>query len=157
VVVLAAALSTVLALALVTAESASAATRGSVTFTAYSNHENATTYPVIAHGVIHARGVDHVLSNRRDRFVFPRGALLVRHRSTSSHGSFDSVTCTGHFTDRGIWHITGGTRAYAGARGVGTYVARGVIVTRVSSTGLCLERPKLFQLTIRAPGTIRIP
>ena len=52
-------------LALVAAPSASAAREGQQSFLMLSNDIAARTYPVIAKGVVHAQGVDHVINNHR--------------------------------------------------------------------------------------------
>jgi hypothetical protein len=44
---------------------------------------------VIGNGPIHAQGKDVQISNNRDRFVFPKGSLLIWHKAKTSHQSFD--------------------------------------------------------------------
>lgn len=79
--------------------------------------------PIAANGVIHAKGKDVTLKGSRDRFEFPRGNVLIRHRVTkgSQHQSFDKATCLFTYTERGTWKAVRGTRAYADVSGGGHY------------------------------------
>lgn len=81
--------------------------------------------PVIGTGPIHAAGTDVQVNDTRDRFVFPKGAVKIRHKAKASHESFDPKTCLGTFTERGVYKVTGGTRAYSHATGHGTYNVKG--------------------------------
>jgi hypothetical protein len=83
---------------------------------------------VAAAGPIHALGRDTRLSNTKDRFSFPRGALLIGHHRTSGQQTFDRTTCTGQFTEQGIYRVLSGTGAYAHAVGHGTYSVRAIVI-----------------------------
>ena len=104
---------------------------------------------VIARGPIHAQGKDVVVNDSRDRFVFPKGALIIRHHATGHHDSFDKVTCYGRHTETGTYTILGGTRAYAHASGHGTYHLLVQFVVCSQS-----NPPRVFQLQINASGPI---
>lgn len=92
---------------------------------------------VTASGVIDARGRDvpgretfedgpgGTFSFRftRDRFVFPNGTLFVNGSGTGRE-RIDEDTCAGSVSGRGRWTVTGGTGAYQGARGSGTFTFR---------------------------------
>lgn len=148
-----------LGLVVASASAASAATIGPQSFTGLSISPTSGTNPVAANGVIHAGGTDRVINTTTDVFTFPRGALLVRHHPATTRQTLDPVTCFGQFTERGIWNVPAGTRAYLGARGRGSYVARGVFVTARSPLGRCLPNvpPVLYQLSIQATGALRLP
>jgi hypothetical protein len=107
--------------------------------------------PVVAFGPIHAKGVDHPVSDTKDVFRFPAGSLSVTHMRTSSRNASDPVTCLFTFVERGTYRITGGTRAYAHASGQGRY--------RLTATGIgCKQNaPQVFTLTIRARGPLNLP
>ena len=81
---------------------------------------------ISATGPIHARGTDTVLSSTRDVFTFPKGSLSVTHHMNkkSVRNSYDPVTCTFRYTERGTYRVTGGTGSYAHARGHGRYAVR---------------------------------
>ena len=60
---------------------------GRVHFIGLSNNPNSNSGdPVIALGVIHARGVDKVINNHTDRFVFPKGVVVVKHHRKGQGG-----------------------------------------------------------------------
>jgi hypothetical protein len=129
---------------------AQARDRGAQSFTIVSNDPEAATPAVFADGVIDARGVDVVINDNRDRFVFARGAIVVTHRATFNRERCNRDNGLGHFTERGTYRIVNGTRAYEGASGRGTYVVRGTFADcRLNAA------PALFQLTIQADGRIR--
>ena len=113
--------------------------------------------PLVAFGPIHANGHDTVLGPRLDRFVFPDGNLVIRHRPLRTPVErFDPVTCHFKFVEVGRWHVTHGTRAYAEAAGRGEYrvVAEGI--NRKDTQGQCTEnRPPLtFYVKIQAVGSL---
>lgn len=105
--------------------------------------------PIAAFGPIHARGVDVVTGEFRDRFEFPDGNLVIRHRPRegSAQESFDEETCYFRFSERGRWWVVRGTGAYADASGGGRYRALGEGFG-CSET----EPPEVFYLKIRAQG-----
>ena len=86
-----------------------------------------------------------------DRFVFRNGSVKVRHHATSTHQRHDRVTCYGTFTQIGRYRVVGGTGAYAGASGHGSFVVRARFV------GCSQHRaPRLFQLVLRARGPLHL-
>ena len=107
---------------------------------------------IIAKGPIHAHGRDVVVNQHVDRFVFPKGSITIKHRNTTGQRQrFDPVTCYGTFYQRGVYRVTGGTGAYAGARGHGRFVVRG-------ATFGCRQHkpPRIFQLRLNAAGPLRV-
>ena len=123
-------------------------------FLLLSNDPSDTATPVIiATGPIHAKGTDTVVSDTRDTFKFPHGTLSIEHhaKKKSVKDSFDAVTCYFTHTERGTYKVTGGTRAYANARGHGHYSLR------VSGVG-CDQNapPEVFILVIRASGPLHL-
>jgi hypothetical protein len=120
-------------------------------FLLISTDPNATDLPVLAFGPIHARGVDHVVSDTEDVFEFPDGNLSVTHTPTTSHDYSDPVTCLSTYKERGSYEITGGTGAYADASGHGHY--------RVSVKAIGCDQnaaPEVFTLTINAKGPLHL-
>lgn len=107
--------------------------------------------PIAATGPIHARGTDVVIGRVRDRFEFPDGNVVIKHKPTrgTSSESFDPVTCLFTFTERGTWKTIDGTGAYSDVRGHGRY--------RVLGQGFgCNQNrpPKVFILRIVAKGPL---
>src|SRR6476469_320669 len=106
---------------------------------------------VLGFGAIHARGKDRVISNHKDRFVFPKGSVVVVHQRAGHHATHDAKTC--YFTEHefGTFKVTSGTGAYAGATGSGKYRAQFVAVGCHQN-----KPPSLFMLTIKAAGSITL-
>jgi hypothetical protein len=107
---------------------------------------------VVGHGPIHAHGKDVVVNGHIDRFVFPNGSIRIRHRnSTGTNQHYDPVTCYGSFHQSGVYRVTGGTGAYSGAHGYGTFSVHG-------STFGCSENkpPRIFELILHASGPLHI-
>jgi hypothetical protein len=121
-------------------------------FLLISTDPSATTdFPVLAFGPIHARGVDHVVSDTKDVFEFPDGNLSVTHTPTTSHDYSDPVTCLFTHTERGTYEITGGTGAYDDASGHGHY--------RLSVKGIGCDQnaaPEVLVVTVNAKGPLHL-
>ena len=79
--------------------------------------------PIAATGPIHAKGKDVVIDDTKDRFKFPDGNVVIKHKPDKggSAESFDPVTCLFTFTEHGTWKTVSGTGAYADVQGSGTY------------------------------------
>ena len=92
-----------------------------------------------------------MISDFKDRFKFPDGNVVIKHKPKkgSCKESFDPVTCLFTFTERGTWKTVKGTGAYADVQGSGTY--------RVLGQGFgCDENkpPEVFILRIVAKGPL---
>jgi hypothetical protein len=109
--------------------------------------------PIAANGVIHARGTDIVLSEFKDRFEFPDGNVVIKHRpkAGSMVESFDPVTCLFTFRERGSWQAVSGSGAYGDVRGHGRYRALGQGFG-CSET----EPPEVFFIRIVARGSLSL-
>lgn len=77
--------------------------------------------PISATGPIHDHGKDIPVSNGKDRFSFPKGAIVVAHKPAKTSQSFDPVSCTFRFTQQGTYMVLSGTGAYAHVHGSGTF------------------------------------
>lgn len=107
---------------------------------------------IAAMGPIHAKGTDVVVNNRTDRFEFPDGNLIIKHKVKKHSGvqSSDPVACLFTFREKGTWKVgEGSTGAYANATGSGRYSVLGQGIG-------CDETkpPEVFYFTIRAGGTL---
>ena len=106
---------------------------------------------IAATGAIHAQGNDVVTGNLTDRFEFPDGNVLIRHKPEKGSNSetFDPVTCLFTFTEKGTWKTTGGSGAYDNVQGSGTY--------KVVGEGFGCEEneaPDAFYVKIVAKGDL---
>ena len=114
--------------------------------------------PIVAFGAIHANGHNTVLGPRRDRFVFPDGNVVIRHRPRRTPVErFDPVTCYFKFVEVGRWRVSRGTRDYADAAGRGRYRVVVEGISRKNAQGQCRQNalPRDFYVRIRAVGHLR--
>lgn len=114
-----------------------------------------STSSVIARGVFTAGGVDHT-GNKVDRLVFPKGSFKVRHTGPAKQ-TLNRKTCLLTVTGHGTYKISGGTGAYAGIRGHGTYTLS-VLAIFPKSGGKCstTKAPTTFQQIIKASGPVSL-
>ena len=107
--------------------------------------------PIAANGPIHAHGTDVVISDSKDRFKFPDGNVIIKHKpdKNGSAESFDPITCLFTFSEHGTWKAVSGTGAYVAVQGSGTYRVLG------QSFG-CDENkpPEVFSLRIAGKGPL---
>jgi hypothetical protein len=76
--------------------------------------------------------------------------------------SFDPTSCTAQATGTGTWTITGGTGAYAGATGSGSFADRGTLVGARDRNGACQGpdsgvEPKIAASILRGTGSASLP
>jgi len=104
---------------------------------------------MVGFGAIHAKGTDKQINGHTDRFVFPQGSVLVRHKRVGGASTFDKHNCFGTFAEHGSWTAVSGTGAYASVSGGGTY--------RVAAKFIGCSRhqpPNPFELQINAVGNL---
>lgn len=109
--------------------------------------------PIAANGTIHARGTDIVLSEFKDRFEFPDGNVVIKHRPKAGSvvESFDPVTCLFTFRERGTWNAVQGSGAYEDVSGGGRYQALGQGFGCSES-----EPPEVFFVRVVARGALSL-
>ena len=95
------------------------AVSGTENFQAISS-ATASTRSVIASGVFTKGGVDHV-GNKVDTFVFSNGRFKVAHSKGTGRPTLNPKTCLFSATIHGTIALSGGTGAYKGISGKGTY------------------------------------
>jgi hypothetical protein len=136
---------------LATSSSASAAHRSSTErVIGFQNNPNRNGFAVIiAKGPIHARGRDKVIDGRHDLFIFPKGKLLVTHKTTAHHQTYDKKTCYGTFTQAGTYTIKG-QGGYMGARGHGKFTVHASVVGCHTKGAKTI----IFQLQLHARGPL---
>ncbi len=73
--------------------------------------------------------------------MFPNVTITVaRTDNPGGTGDFNPVACVGHFTNTGTYVLTGGTGAYLGISGGGTYSTWGTVISAYASSG-CGKTP----------------
>jgi hypothetical protein len=121
---------------------------------------------VILTGLVNARGTDETIEQHPhpdgsetdvDVFTLPGGTLTVEDTDPGGIFDFNPMTCVATIgTNGGVFSIKGGTGAYAGASGSGTFSAKGVVVfDRIP--GGCSEEPRSFTAIVTGTGTLNLP
>lgn len=128
---------------------AGARASGTEHLVALTNNPNAHVLTLVGKGPIHAAGKDVQLSSTKDRFKFPNGSLLIKHKPKKHHQTMDKKTCLFTFTEHGTYKVVSGTGAYKNASGHGHYVAS-VIGVGCSQS----KPPNPFQQKIVATGPL---
>lgn len=106
---------------------------------------------LVAAGPIAANGTAIPLDDTHDTFSLPAGTLAVTHKPTSSKDTYDKATCVDTYTETGTYVVTGGTKAYAHAKGSGTY--RALVIVQGCDPD---KPPTSFVLVIEAQGPLKI-
>ena len=119
---------------------------------------------VAASGVVNAVGTDQFAPSQpgdpanvdRDTFIFPDGTL-----SSEVTKQVDEVTptgpCTVALTMAGTFQITGGTGAYQGAQGAGTFSQHGIGVGAPLPGGGCSHDQGTYYIWGTDRGTLTLP
>ena len=133
-----------------------AAVAGTENFQAMST--SATGAPkVIASGVFTQAGVDHEGSHNTGTFVFPNGTITVKHSPGTGTQTFNPKTCLLQVNLHGTYKLLGGTGAYQGISGSGTYKLS-ILSIGAKSGGTCtrIKPPVAFQQLIQASGPVTL-
>ena len=123
------------------------------------------TPTVIASGVIDGKGYQQLISQRpgsepntieaTSEFVFPEGSVSVVFTATFD-SRFIAPACTGINKVTGNWMITGGTGAYTGATGEGTFSGHNILSGQKTPDG-CPGQPDRLVSNLRGLGTVTVP
>jgi hypothetical protein len=132
------------------------AASGTEQFQVMTTSATAPTSSIIARGVFTAGGVDHS-GNKVDTVVFPNGTFKIAHGKGTGTQHFNTKTCLLTIAQKGSYTLSGGTGAYAGISGSGTYHFSALAVAPRSG-GVCSKSapPAAFQQVIRASGPVKI-
>lgn len=116
--------------------------QGTITIDVTSNDPGVATFT----GAISGTGVDittsDAISGRSavthdfDALVLDNGTIQVKDTGRDT-GTFDPTTCTGTIGEEGTFTIVGGTGAYEGIKGHGTFSVAGEIVFAPDGNGGC--------------------
>ena len=91
-------------------------------------------------------------------FQFDDGSFNVSHPATSDDFTFNPTTCVGRDRFTGTYSLSGGTGAYAGISGSGTYRGWAIFVAERNPDGSCSEDEAVFSgFFVRATGTTTRP
>lgn len=104
---------------------------------------------LVAAGPLSATGTVVAISNHKDHFLFPNGAVTTRHTKVTSRSTYDSRTCTYEFSESGTYVVGGGTGAYAHTTGSGSYTLHGVVQNCDPS-----QLPTAFAIVVQAHGPL---
>ena len=117
---------------------------------------------VTASGAITARGTDIAMGDEedpdtgtltlKDEFAFSDGSLFVTATGRIDF-SFNPQSCVRSNTFDGTYEITGGTGAYAGVSGGGSYSGRLVFIERAPGSG-CSDDAGHGHLVVRYAGHV---
>lgn len=131
---------------------------GTENFQMMTTSATSTTDSVIASGVFTAPGVDHEnQSNNTAKFVFSNGTVSLKHSPGTGTQSENPKTCLLTVNLHGTYTLTGGTGAYAGITGSGTYKLS-ILGIGARSGGKCSnsQPPAAWQQVIRATGQVNL-
>jgi hypothetical protein len=140
------------------AAGASDAARAPQRFTVYSANIANKDAPLLVQATGRIAGIGTATA-KEDRagdrvpltFKLPRGKLFV-----TAHDKFawkpDLTTCTATGRATGRYKITGGTRAYRGATGHGTFVEKGAAIGVRGAHGRCLQQFKVNYVIAKLTG-----
>lgn len=132
------------------------AASGTEQFQLMNTSATSSSSSIIAHGVFTAGGVDH--SGRKvDTVVFPNGTFKITHGKGTGTQHFNPKTCLLTVSQKGPYTLSGGTGAYAGISGSGTYQLS-ILAVGARSGGACSKTapPVSFQQLIRASGPVHL-
>ena len=116
----------------------------------------ATSESAIVTGVFTAGGVDHP-GSKVDTLVFPTGSFKVAHSKGTGTQSLNPKTCLLTVTLKGTITLSGGTGAYAGISGSGTYHFS-LLAVEGKSGGTCSMTvpPPAYQQIITGTATVTL-
>jgi hypothetical protein len=136
-----------------------------ITLSSVTVHGADKAMHAVATGRIHAAGSftgSDTQEPGRDLITlrFRNGTVTLSGNEQSTKMTPDLRSCTAKGIGRGTFAITGGTGAYDGISGSGTYTRHTSIVGARSAAGACLgekAQPKLIRYRATHVGTIALP
>ncbi len=118
-----------------------------------------TQIPVIAYGPVTDYGTNNILNASTAVFNLQQGTInLANIVIKQSKQDVNPVTCLSIAVQRGTYSITGGTGAYVGIHGHGTFHLRIIAIFSRDSTGKCSGTipPQSIQLLDTVSGPIML-
>jgi hypothetical protein len=132
---------------------------GTENFQMMTTSGTGSTASVIASGVFTAPAVDHEhQATNTATFTFSNGTINLKHSKGTGTQHFNPTTCLLTINEHGTYTLTGGTGAYAGITGNGTYKLS-ILGIGASSGGKCVQNkpPVAFHQVINASGPVSLP
>jgi hypothetical protein len=131
---------------------------GTENFQMMTTSATSSSDALIASGVFTVPGVDH--ENRQNNtsiLVFANGTVSLKHSPGKGTQSVNPKTCLLTVNFHGTYTLTGGTGAYAGITGSGTYKLS-ILAIAARSGGKCSSTapPAAWQQVIRATGPVNL-
>ena len=125
-------------------------------FQLMSTSATSNTASVIASGVFTAGGVDH-MGSKVDTLVFANGSFKVAHSKGTGRPKLNPKTCLLTLMVRGTVALSGGTGAYKGISGKGTYQFNQLaILAKVGGKCSMKKPPVAFQALIKASAMVTL-
>jgi hypothetical protein len=132
---------------------------GTENFQMMTTSGTGSTASVIASGVFTAPAVDHEhQATNTATFTFSNGTISLKHSKGTGTQQFNPATCLLTINEHGTYTLTGGTGAYAGITGNGTYKLS-ILGIGARSGGKCSQSlpPVAFHQVINATGPVSLP
>jgi hypothetical protein len=134
---------------------AGAAVSGTEHFQAIGS-ATSSTRSLIASGVFTKGGIDRS-GNKADTFVFSNGTFKVAHSKGTGKPTLNRKTCLLSGTFRGTIALSGGTGAYKGISGKGTYQFNELaILARIGGKCSMKKPPTASQVVIKATASVKL-
>ena len=132
------------------------AVSGTENFQLMTTSATSNTASVIASGVFTAGGVDH-MGSKVDTLVFPTGTFKIAHSKGTGKPTLNPKTCLLTLSLHGTIALSGGTGAYKGISGKGTYQFS-VLAILARSGGKCTMKkpPAILQVIIKATAAVKL-
>jgi hypothetical protein len=148
------------AVAGVTAASASPAGHQAASGTEYVQVMSASTTPgpasAIARGVFNAAGEARLGDARGDTITFPGGTIVLSHHAKHGSSQFDPRGCLSVVSQSGTYEIVRGTGRYTGISGHGTYqLSLEIVAARAHGACSSTKPPVARQELLRLSGPVR--
>ena len=152
----AAATAAALWLAVPAGAAAGPAASGTENFQLMSTSATSNTARVIASGVFTAGGIDRQ-GSKVDTLVFPNGTFKIAHSRGTGTPKLNPKTCLLTLNLRGTIALSGGTGAYKGISGKGTYqFSELAILARSGGKCTMTKPPVASQVIIKATASVTL-
>lgn len=132
------------------------AVSGTENFQAVTTSATSSTQGVIASGVFTVAGISRE-GSKVSTFVFPAGSFKVAHSKGIGPQKFNPKTCLFTVSQHGTLALSGGTGAYKGISGKGTYKLS-ILAIAARSGGKCsMKKPPIaYQQIIKATASVKL-
>ena len=132
------------------------AVSGTENFQLMSTSPTSNTARVIASGVFTAGGIDRQ-GSKVDTLVFPNGTFKIAHSKGTGTPKLNPKTCLFSATIHGTIALSGGTGAYKGISGKGTYQFNELaILAKAGGKCTMTKPPTASQVIIKATASVKL-